>query len=222
MAAQERARVVHRALADERRARIVDELRRAPDGLDVHALAERVGLHQNTIRWHLGVLADAHIVSSRTAGRAGPGRPRVVYALRNDADGRGEVEDHRLLSAILTGLASRLEDGPARAEEAGRAWGRYLVNRPSPFARVGDEEAIAEVVELLDQEGFRPEAAGAEIRMRRCPFHALAEAHPGIVCSVHRGLISGALAELGSGLEVDALDPFVGPSLCVARLTQGA
>jgi len=54
--------------------------------------------------------------------------------------------------------------------------------------------------------------------MRRCPFHDLAEAQPEIICAVHKGLITGALQELGSELEVAGLDVFVEPDLCVARL----
>ena len=65
---------------------------------------------------------------------------------------------------------------------------------------------------------FAPEEGDDEIRMRRCPFHELAETQPDIVCAVHRGLISGALDELGSTLAVEALDVFVEPDLCVARL----
>ena len=76
---------VHRALADERRERIVAELRTARDGLDATELAGRIGLHPNTIRFHLGVLLDAGLVSSRPAERASPGRPRILYALRPEA-----------------------------------------------------------------------------------------------------------------------------------------
>jgi predicted ArsR family transcriptional regulator len=54
--------------------------------------------------------------------------------------------------------------------------------------------------------------------MRRCPFHDLAETNPGIVCGVHRGLMAGALEALGSDLEVEGLDIFVQPDLCIARL----
>jgi predicted ArsR family transcriptional regulator len=54
--------------------------------------------------------------------------------------------------------------------------------------------------------------------MARCPFHALAESQPDVVCAVQKGLISGALSALGSDLEVEALDGFVGPDLCIARL----
>ncbi len=54
--------------------------------------------------------------------------------------------------------------------------------------------------------------------MHRCPFHDLAESHPEIVCAVHRGVVSGALDELGSELEVEGLDVFARPDLCIARL----
>ena len=163
-----------RALADDRRARLVDELRSEADGLDVQELARRLGLHANTVRWHLGVLRDAGAVSSTAAPVNGRGRPRILY---------------------------RLE-------------------RPLPLARVNDAEATEQVVRLLDDQGFAAEAENGEIRMRRCPFHDLAEAQPDIVCAVHRGLISGALEELGSELEVEGLDVFVEPDLCIAHLAR--
>jgi predicted ArsR family transcriptional regulator len=89
-----------------------------------------------------------------------------------------------------------------------------------PLARTTDDEsAVGEVVQLLDGQGFEPEARGREIHMHRCPFHALAEAQPEVVCAVHKGLMSGALSALGSDLEVEGLDVFVRPDLCVARLS---
>ncbi len=205
---------IHRALADRHRARIVDELRAEPDGIDAHELAERLGLHPNTIRWHLGILADAGIVASRPESRSTPGRPRIVYALLEDTDS-GAEESYRLLATILTGALSQLEEGSARAEIAGSAWGRYLVDRPPPHMPLSDADATREVVRLLAEQGFRPDGASSEIRMHRCPY---AEIAPGIVCAVHLGLISGALGELGSSLDVERLDPFVEPELCIARL----
>jgi predicted ArsR family transcriptional regulator len=211
---------VRRALADPHRVRIVDELRAAPDGLDVRALARRLALHENTVRWHLGLLADAGLVESSPAANGKPGRPRMLYVLRAGAQEAAGRDEHRLLATILTGTVAELSDGEHRAEEAGRAWGRYLVRRPSPLERVTDEQAVDELTRLLDEEGFAAEAHGREIHMRRCPFHELAETNPGVVCSVHRGLLSGALEELASGLDVEGLDVFVRPDLCVARLGQ--
>jgi predicted ArsR family transcriptional regulator len=144
----------------------------------------------------------------------------MLYLLRPGAQEAAGRDEHRLLATVLTGAVAGLPDGEPRAEEAGRAWGRYLVRRPSPLERFGDERAVAEVTRLLDEEGFGAEAHGTEIHMRRCPFHELAETNPGIVCGVHRGLMAGALEELGSGLEVEGLDVFVRPDLCVARLRE--
>src|SRR5262249_6915982 len=135
----------------------------------------------------------------------------------HEAAGRDE---HRLLATILTGAVAEDSDGERRAENAGHAWGRYLVRRPSPLERITDDQAVGELTRLLDEEGFAAEAQGREILMRRCPFHELAEANSGVVCSVHRGLLSGALEELASGLEVEGLDVFVRPELCVARLRE--
>jgi predicted ArsR family transcriptional regulator len=56
--------------------------------------------------------------------------------------------------------------------------------------------------------------------MHRCPFHDLAEAQPEVVCAVHKGLVDGALTELGSELRVEGLDVFVRPDLCRARLAR--
>jgi predicted ArsR family transcriptional regulator len=208
---------LERVLADERRSQLVGELRSASGGLDAHELARRVGLHPNTVRWHLGVLQDAGAVSSEPAPRASRGRPRIVYRLRAEAAG-GTRGEYRLLATILTGTLAQSDDGGAAAERNGRAWGRYLVKRPLPLVETGDDEATKEVAALLDEQGFAPETAEGEIRMRRCPFLDLAEAQPEIVCAVHKGLISGALEELGSQLEVKGLDVLVEPNLCVVRL----
>jgi predicted ArsR family transcriptional regulator len=208
----------HRALADARRERIVEELRETPDGLDATELARRLRLHANTVRWHLGILADAGIVGSRAASRVTPGRPRILYSLEPEPTEHA-ADEHRLLATVLTGALAGTAEGTERAEGAGREWGRYLMAR-DPLARTSDDDAVGEVVQLLDGQGFEPEARGREIHMHRCPFHALAESQPEVVCAVHKGLMSGALSALGSELEVEGLDVFVRPDLCVARLAR--
>jgi predicted ArsR family transcriptional regulator len=219
MAAGDEHARVHRALAEEHRARIVEELDTEIDGLQARELASRLGLHPNTIRWHLAILADAGLVAGRPAGRTTPGRPPLAYVLTGPG-GRAGSEGYRCLATVLGGALSALDDGVEKAFAAGREWGRYLVTRPPPGAAVGDEEATREVVGLLAQHGFRPEASAGEIRMHACPFRELAEREPAIVCGLHRGLISGALAELGAGLTVAGLEAFVEPGLCVARLSR--
>jgi predicted ArsR family transcriptional regulator len=187
----------------------------ADEPLDARQLAERVGLHANTVRWHLGVLADAGLVTSRAEARTRPGRPRIVFSAEEEPEGR---EDYRLLAAILAGSLAGTAEGVATAERAGHAWGRFLVERPAPSIRVGADDAADRVVALLDEHGFEPERENGHVLMHRCPFRDLAEEHGDVVCSVHLGLLRGALAEIGAPVTATRLEPFVGPSLCRARL----
>jgi len=206
----------HRALAEPSRAQILETLSAEGEPLDAGQLAEHVGLHANTVRWHLGVLADAGLVTSHAEARTRPGRPRIVFSPAEEKpDAR---QDYRLLAAILAGSLSGTAEGVAAAERAGSAWGRYLVERPRPFAALTPGEAADHVVDLLDEHGFEPERENGDVLMHRCPFRDLAEEHGDVVCAAHLGLIRGALAEIGAPITVTRLEPFVEPGLCRARL----
>ena len=207
------------AAVEDTRSRIEGALHAAPAGLDVAELAARVGVHPNTIRWHLGALADRGAVSSTPQAHHGRGRPRIVYRAEPERT-PGTRDEYRLLATILSSTLAAADDGAATAERAGRAWGRFLAPRRLPLVRASHDEARQTVAALLDEQGFCPERRGGELLMHRCPFHDLAESQPEIVCAVHRGLIDGAFEELGSDLRIDSLDVFVEPDLCVARLTR--
>ena len=213
----------HRALSDPSRLRILEALQEAEAPLDARELGTRVGLHWNTVRSHLRVLAEAGLVSARREERTRPGRPRVLYEAAEPFDDRA-LASHRLLAQVLAShLAGSERDPSARAEEAGRAWGAHLVRRPPPFASISKAETIDEVVHLHEQFGFSPELrrakSGKEIVLKRCPFQELATTYPAVICSVHLGLMRGALAELGAGVEADSLEPFAEPGACVANVT---
>lgn len=210
--------VPHRPLDEPSRARVFELLAASDEGLDARELAARTGLHPNTVRWHLAALADAGLVTSRTAARSGPGRPRVVYEAAADAP--DERENYRLLAGILASSLARSPRGAEDAEAAGEAWGEHLAPHPPPFAPASAEASLGSVVALLADEGFRPELRGDEIRMHRCPFHDLALTYGQVICRLHLGLLRGALREAGAGRDVEALEPFVEPSLCVARLSE--
>jgi predicted ArsR family transcriptional regulator len=209
----------HRALGDERRARIVAELETAREPLDATELGSRVELHPNTVRFHLAVLADAGLVRSRPAPRRTPGRPRIVHELT----GTGRAvhgDEYRLLATVLAEVAARIPDAVPACEHAGRAWGRELVRRRDRAKQTGDDAAVGAVVDLLADQGFDPAASGTAIEMRRCPFHDLAETNPDVVCGLHRGLIDGALTACGSALAVRELEIFPESDVCVVRLAE--
>jgi predicted ArsR family transcriptional regulator len=77
--------------------------------------------------------------------------------------------------------------------------------------------------QVLTDAGFAPdddaEGTAPQIKLRHCPFREIAEQHPEVVCSLHLGLMQGALAEVNAPVTAERLEPFVRPSLCVAHLS---
>ena len=223
-AATQQGTTLHRALSDSSRVRILEVVQEAEAPLGARELATRVGLHVNTVRSHLRVLAEAGLVSARREERTGPGRPRVLYEATAEALDAPALASYRLLAQILaSSLAGSERDPSAQAEEAGRVWGAHLVRKPPPFTSTSREETIDEIVRLHEQYGFKPELrrakSGREIVLRRCPFQEVATTYQSVICPVHLGLIRGALAELGTGVEADRLQPFAEPGACVGHLT---
>ncbi|MFG2088587.1 MULTISPECIES: helix-turn-helix transcriptional regulator [unclassified Spirillospora] len=208
------------------RGAVLDALRSARVPLPVADVAARVGLHRNTVRWHLDQLTEAGQVTRTTEIRHRPGRPRLLYTARPDApvppQGGGEPGGgYRLLADILAGhLADASPDPADAAGRAGRAWGGYLIGRPAPFTRLTPQQAAGRVTALLADLGFAPEPdpAGTGITLRACPFREVAEHHPDVTCAVHLGLMQGALAELGAPESAARLEPFVTPHTCRAHI----
>ena len=223
-AATQQGTTLHRALSDPSRVRILEALREAEAPLDARELATRVGLHLNTVRAHLRILAEAGLVSTRREERTRPGRPRLLYQAIAEPLDEGALASYRLLAQILaSNLAGTERDPSARAEEVGSAWGAHLVHQPPPFTSISKQESIDEVVRLHDQLGFGPELrqtkSGQELVLKRCPFQDVATSYQAVICPVHLGLIRGALAKLGTGVEADWLEPFAEPGACVGHLT---
>lgn len=67
-------------------------------------------------------------------------------------------------------------------------------------------------------EGGGGDGAPRRIRLRHCPFLELAEERGELVCSLHLGLMQGALAELGAPLTATGLEPFATADSCLAHL----
>lgn len=198
-------------------------LRDAQDPLDAHVLADQLGLHLTTVRAHLDVLVDAGLVSSHVEDRSTPGRPRRLYEATGDAPNAVDAVGYRLLAEMLAGhLAATSSDAAGDAVTAGREWGTYLVPRPPPYTTTPSGAARAEVLRLMDRLGFQPELTddGSRILLHRCPFLDVARRHQDIVCSLHLGIMRGALHALSAPLEARDLEPFAQPSLCIAHLAE--
>ena len=207
------------------RADVLEVLRAAHDPLGVREVAQRTGLHPSTARFHLEALAEGGLAVRETEGRETPGRPRIGY--RAVADGPAGRRRYRLLAEMLTGMIAGTLPAPGKAaENAGREWGAYLTEQPPPYQRLSAEKAIGKLTALMEELGFSPQAEAGDgdgqyrLCLRRCPFREVAERHQDVICSLHLGLMRGALERMRAPVTADRLDPFVEPSVCVARLTE--
>ena len=184
--------------------------------IDAAELARRVGLHPNTVRFHLGRLTAAGLVGSTLEARSRPGRPHVLY--EPTAEAREPAEDYRFLARMLATALEAGAEPQSQAERAGERWGRHLVAPRAPDEPVTAGAAREEIGRLLADQGFAPEQAGETVRMCRCPFKDLAESHGGVICALHLGLVRGALEALEAPVQVTALRPFAEPGVCLLDL----
>lgn len=205
-----------------RRLQVLTLLEEAGVPLTVSEVAARLGVHENTARFHLEGLLHDDLARRSVDEPTGPGRPRVRF----DARTKGPATDrrsYRLLAQMLAGLVTEQLPSPSTAcEEAGRAWGRYLADAPPPFTRPAEADSLEALVADLDEVGFDshpvPEPDGVRLEISHCPFLEVASRSQEVVCAMHLGLIRGVLEEAAAPLEAESLTPLVEPSRCVARL----
>ena len=202
-----------------RRRDVLRLLRASADTMSILAIADALGVHPNTVRFHLDVLVRDGQVEQVAPGRKGPGRPPLMFQAVRQMD-RGGTRQYRLLAEILgTAIATERHSGDM-ARAAGRAWGRAM--EPPPDGASSAEDAVDRLVEMLDELGFAPErrtATGSSAdRPAALPFLELAESQTDVVCPVHLGLMQGAMEAWGSPATIDRLEPFDQPDLCLAHI----
>ncbi|MEU5337471.1 helix-turn-helix domain-containing protein [Streptomyces asoensis] len=167
--------------------------------------AEAVGVARTLAAHHLDRLTEAGLLDSgsrRLTGRSGPGagRPAKVYVR---AQGERSISlparDYRTAAELLAEAAEEagLDDG---LRAAARRRGEALRGSTAPCG------GLEEVMEMLTARGYEPHLEGVEgeagaaepvVRMRNCPFHAVAERFPPLVCGMNLALLEGLLGAHG-------------------------
>jgi predicted ArsR family transcriptional regulator len=187
--------------------------------MDIRAIAEVLGVHPNTVRFHLNFLTSDGRVERVAADHNRAGRPPLLFRAVQQMD-RGGPRQYRLLAEVLTMGIAAGKTPLAKALAVGRNWGQRLGARTAN--KPGVEESIESLTGLLDELGFAPErrdvAAEKRLGLRHCPFLELAEVQKPVVCHIHLGLMQGALQSWAAPVSIDRLDAFVEPDLCVAHL----
>ncbi|MFJ3877771.1 helix-turn-helix transcriptional regulator [Streptomyces sp. NPDC090077] len=164
--------------------------------------AEAAGVARTLAAHHLDRLAGAGLLESgsrRLTGRSGPGagRPAKVYTrARTEWSVSLPARDY-LTAAELLAEAAEGAGLDAGLCAAARRRGEALRGAAAPCR--GLEEAMAVLAargyepHLEDAAGEAGAAAAAVVRMRNCPFHAVAERFPPLVCGMNLALLEGLL-----------------------------
>jgi predicted ArsR family transcriptional regulator len=191
---------VFKALGDDTRFAIYQELGRTPSPLSASDLAERLSLHPNTVRPHLDRMREAGLVEVEPIHRGTVGRPQLRYSLAPGAPGLGlDPPAHTLLAGLLAALAEQLGGDGLDASNLGRRWGTDANTR-----RQSGRGCLGALMTELDRLGFDPvqselgpDGSGRRVRVDflHCPFRELAEAYPELVCHLHRGIVDGLVVQ---------------------------
>lgn len=199
--------------------------------LSAREIADELGLHINTVRFHLDTLLRHGVLrrEEREAHRdaSGRGRPATRYVLAPGMD-TGGPRNYKLLAEMLLSHLAVDSDPVGSARAVGASWGSYLVLPPAPAQQLSSEDAVSRVTRMLADIGFEPEARpapdddGVEVHLHHCPFLELTAVHRDVICSMHLGLTQGALERLGTPLQLRSLTPFADPYTCVSRLSSAA
>jgi predicted ArsR family transcriptional regulator len=195
---------VLRVLGDNTRYAIYLELARSPRPVVTAEIAERLGLHPNTVRPHLDRMREVGLLEVAADARGEVGRPQHRYSLAPDAPSLGlEPPTMPMLARMVLSMAQRVGASPADAVAVGETEGAARA------ARYADApSALEALVADLDRLGFDPivadggdpaasDAVTAVVAFANCPFADLAQAHPDLVCGLHRGLVAGFVAQMG-------------------------
>jgi len=231
---------VFKALGDDTRYALYAELVSSRVPLSTSDLARRLGLHPNTVRPHLERMRDAGLLRVESASSGAVGRPRHRYTPAPGAPGVGlDPPAYQALAGLLAEVVSaRSSEAALSPSQSARAVGRGEGRRmaaagsktgagpksgaaPKRRARPACVEALRSAMERM---GFEPEVelstGRAEMVFAHCPFRELAEAHPDVVCELHRGIAEGVV-ELAGGGEVADFATLSDPRPCRAQLAVG-
>jgi predicted ArsR family transcriptional regulator len=180
-------------------------------------VATRLGIGRTLAAYHLDRLAKAGLLSvayARRSGRTGPGagRPAKLYERTDrELDVSLPPRDYGLAAHLLAHAAALdVHGGTRRAlRDTADSVGREIA---------ASAESSSDLQRLLRERGYEPYDDGGVARLRNCPFHAVAQRHPEIVCDMNLKLLEGLIA----GLDLDAhagLEP--APGRCCVAIRPG-
>ncbi|MEA2662948.1 MAG: hypothetical protein QOH08_2520 [Chloroflexota bacterium] len=185
---------------------------KAPVGREQAARAVRTT--RENAAFHLDRLEQEGLLDvsfRRLSGKTGPGAGRPAKLYRRSARALEVTLPRRryeLAATLFAGVLSRRGADPLRraAAAAGRRFGMALGRQARPpSGRLAGRSGIRALARVLGETGYEPiEDAAGHVRLRNCPFEAIASEHRELMCRTNLALVKGVAAGLGADrLEVE-------------------
>lgn len=193
-----------KTLGDNTRYAIYLEIARSAAPLSTADIAETLGLHPNTVRPHLERMRDVGLLESRPDSTGAVGRPQKLYSVADNAPSLGlEPPVFLMMARMLIDVAHSAAVEEEITLNAGRSEGRRRANTSMTLEVPAARDALDSVLGMQADLGFDPATvmdgeATATVAFTHCPFAELAAKNPEVVCTLHRGLVEGFLAESGA------------------------
>jgi predicted ArsR family transcriptional regulator len=205
-------------LAEPARRRLYDWVTAQDRPVGREEAANALGITRALATFHLDRLADAGLLDSgyrRLSGRVGPGagRPaRVYWRAERAFQVSLPARRYERLAHLFASALERFDHEPAPLLEAAYELGERL------GAAEASGQPAARLLAALVAGGYEPviDDAGV-VRLRNCPFDALADAHRPLVCGTNLALARGLVDGSGASAVTPALD-FQPGRCCVAFL----
>ena len=203
------------SLGDATRRRIYDLVSAQTAPVSREEVAAAAGVGRTLAAYHLDRLAAEGLLvvtHERRTGRSGPGagRPAKLYARSQDEVSVSvPPRDYHLAARLLADAAAADTEGHTRRSltAAAQQLGRKLAADDVPLEP------------LLRERGYEPYDDDGVVRLRNCPFHAVAQRHPEVVCDMNLAL-GGGLVEEMPGVTA-ALEPAAGRCCVALRRVSG-
>lgn len=196
------------------RAQVLSLLQSAPTAKTVGDIADELGLHKNSARFHLDALVSAGYAAQAVESNGTQGRPPLLYTATATAPTLNSTHLLELIDVLLTNLCSTSPDSRAAAVQAGHLWGSRVAT-PETAA----DDVTTQLTQHLAERGFGVEPHEDTLLLRRCPFRsAVAPDRLPLVCAIHQGFLDGYLETAGGTVHAEELE--VGPEICSVRLTE--
>ena len=177
------------SLGDATRRRVYEHVAAQAAPVSRDEVSGRVGIGRTLAAYHLDRLAGEGLLDvtyERRTGRSGPGagRPAKLYArTQREVSVNVPPRDYPLAARLLADAAADDPDGHVQ---------RSLLTAAERLGQeIADEAGTRELEVTLRERGYEPYDDDGVVRMRNCPFHAIAQRQPELVCCMNLALLRG-------------------------------